>query len=167
MNVTTLAIAALVVMVAIGAAGVKGYNLGSDHGRAATLAQAIQDANANAAFTKKLQEQYRAKEREWSVALSAISKDYQGRLGRVETAKNIALDSLRRGALVLRDPGAKPEACGSGSTQVATPAAGRDGEAPRGLSAEASGFLLSEAARADAYTEQLGACQAALEADRR
>ena len=167
MNVTTLAIAALVVMVAIGAAGVKGYSLGSDHERAATLAQALQDANANAAFTKKLQEQYRAKEQEWSVALSAVSKDYQGRLGRVETAKNIALDSLRRGALVLRDPGAKPETCGSGSTQVATPAAGRDGKETGGLSAEASGFLLSEAARADAYTEQLGACQAALDADRR
>ena len=167
MNVTTLAIAALVVMVAIGAAGVKGYNLGSDHERAATLAQSLQDANANAAFTKKLQEQYRAKEQEWSVALSAVSKDYQGRLGRVETAKNIALDSLRRGALVLRDPGAKPEACGSGTAQVAATAAGRDGKETGGLSAEASGFLLSEAARADAYTEQLGACQAALEADRR
>ena len=167
MSVVQYLVIALACIVALAGAGYKGYSLGSDHERAATLAQALQDANANAAFTKKLQEQYRAKEQEWSVALSAVSKDYQGRLGRVETAKNIALDSLRRGALVLRDPGAKPEACGSSASQVAPTAAGRDGEAPRGLSAEASGFLLSEAARADAYTEQLGACQAALEADRR
>ena len=167
MNVTFYAIAALVVLLAIGGAGVKGYNLGQDHTRAEYAARDLKQANENAAETKRVQDEYRAKEQAAAVALAAVSTDYQRRLKDAEGKKTAALAAVRAGTLVLRDPGTVREACPSGTTETAASTSGRNGETSGGLSAEASGFLLSEAARADAYTEQLGACQAALEADRR
>ena len=165
-NVTTLAILAVVFMVAVAGAGYKGYRLGSDAVHAEYAKRDLQQANEAAAFTKATEEKYRAQEQAHSQALAQVSATYEGKLTDAQAKTTLALNAIRSGSIRLRDPAAKPEACGSSAAEAGTAASGRNGSSAGELSADASGFLYSEAARADAYTEQLTACQAALVADR-
>lgn len=159
-------VAAVAIMVALAGAGAEGFSLGEDHVRAADLAIALQDAKANAAFTKKLQEKYRDKEQSWAAAQSAISAGYEKRIEDAKGKTLIALNALRAGSLVLRDPGTVRTSGGSSSTETTACACGRDGAKASQLSEQSSEFLLSEAARADAIVEQLTVCQAVVTADR-
>lgn len=167
MNVTTLAIAALVVMVALAGTYIQGRSDGGNLERAETLARDIQQAAENAAFAQKIQEGRRAKEREWAGALSAVSTDYQARLTNAEGKTALALNAIRSGSIRLRDPFAKPEACGDPSGTATTAASGRNGSARGELSGALAEYLVSLATEADRNTLQLTACQAALLADRK
>ena len=66
-------IAAFVVMVALAGTGWKAYGLGADHVRAEYAARDIAQANEAAAQTKRIQDDYRAKEQ----ALQSRSPQYR------------------------------------------------------------------------------------------
>ena len=101
-------------------------------------------------------------------ALTQISSAYQTELSNAETQHNRDVAAIRTGAIKLRDAAATPmhADCPPGP-EAATPAPGRDATAGCELSADASGFLLGEADRADTYTRQLAACQAVVLEDRK
>ena len=160
-------IAAIIGLVALGAAGFQGYRLWADHVRAERAADDLANANEQAAKTKEIEERYRAKEQASATALAAIANDYEGKLTDAQRKTTMALDAIRSGAVRLRDPYAKTEACGSSAAEAVSSPGGRNGEKGSELSAEFGAFLYSEAARADAYTEQLAACQAVIAADRK
>lgn len=165
-NVYLYLVAGIAFLVAVGAAGAKGYFLGADHVRSEYAARDIAAANEAAAQTKRLQDEYRAKEQASAVALAAVSKDYQGRLTDAQAKTRIAMDAIRAGGLRFRDPGA--EARRDCPAEAAASAAGRDGaESGRLLSQDAAVFLTDLAAEADRNTIQLVACQAVVAADRR
>ena len=160
-------LAAIAGLVALGAAGYEGFRLGADHVRAERAATDLANANEQAAKTREIEERYRAKEQASAQALQAVANDYEGKLTDAQRKTTIALDAIRSGAIRLRDPYAKPEACGSVAAEAGPSTSGRNGEKGGELSAEFGAFLYSEAARADAYTEQLTACQKIIEADRK
>ena len=165
-NVTVYLIGALVVAVLVAGAGYKGYSLGQDNIRAEYAARDLANANEQAAKTKEIEERYRAKEQASAQALAQVSTDYERKLTDAQGKTRIALDAIRSGALRLRDPYADNQA-GRGCVPDATASApGRNDPAPSELSGKLAEYLVSEATRADAYTTQLGACQAALRADR-
>lgn len=160
-------IGALVALALAVGAYIQGRSDGGDLVTAEYVARDLQQANENAAFAQKIQEGRRAKEREWSQALSSVSTDYQKRLTDAEGKTTLALNAIRSGGLRLRDPGAFSQACRDTGSGAPAAAGGRDGPAAGELSGLAAEFLWSEAARADRYTEQLAACQKALLADRK
>ncbi len=165
MNVTTILMAVVAGLVALGAAGYKGYRLGGDSVRAEYAARDLAAVTEAAKETKRIQDEYRAKEQASAVALAAVSTDYQKRLTDAQAKTALALNAIRSGSVRLRDPGA--QACSGGASEAAATAAGRDGATAGGLSGAASEFLLSEAARADSVVLQLTACQGVVTADRR
>lgn len=158
-------VAALIGVVAMGAAGYQGYRLGGDSVRAEYAKRDIAAANEAATLTKATQEKYRAKEQASADALAAVSTDYQKKLTDAQAKTAIALNAIRSGSVRLRDPGSPPG--GSCPAETAASTAGRDGSESGRLSGAASEFLLSEAARADAVVLQLTACQGVVAADRR
>lgn len=164
-NVTLWLVAAVAGLVALGAAGYKGYRIGGDSVRAEYAQRDIAAANEAAAQTKRLQDEYRAKEQASAVALAAVSKDYQGRLTDAQAKTRIALNAIRSGSVRLRDPGA--QACSGGTAEAAASAERRNGAQAGDLSGTAASFLLDLAAEADRNTLQLGACQAVVAADRK
>ena len=166
-NVQLYLVAAILGLVAMGAAGWKGYSLGSDHVRAEYAARDIAQANEAAAALKATQEKYRAIEQEQAASLAKVSGDYQKRLTDAQAKTALALNAIRSGAVRLRDPYAKPETCGSAAAETGTGTGRRDGSKAGELSEEFGALLYSEAARADEYTEQLTACQSVVAADRR
>ena len=163
-NVQIYLVAAIAGLVALGAAGYKGYQLGGDHVRAEYAARDLKAQAEAAALTKDTEEKYRAQEQAHSQAVAQIANDYEGRLTDAQRKTTIALDAIRAGGLRLRDPGA--QACGDPAPGTATATAGRNGAESGRLSGAASEFLLSEAARADAVVLQLTACQGVVTADR-
>lgn len=167
-NVTLYAILGLVAVLALAGAGAKGYSLGKDNVRAEYAARDLQAAADAQAAYKAIAEKYRAKEQADAQALATVANDYERRLKDARGKTTVAMDALRSGALRLRDPGAVGQQAGGNCAPETPPSTGkRDGEKGAGLSDQASEFLLTEAARADAYTEQLAACQAVIEADRK
>ena len=164
MNVTTILIAVVAGLVALGAAGAKGYSLGADHVKAEYAARDLKAQAEAAALTKATEEKYRAQEQAHSQAVAQIANDYEGRLTDAQRKTTIALDAIRAGGLRLRDPGA--QACRDPAASVAASTSGRNGAESGRLSGAASEFLLSEAARADAVVLQLTACQGVVTADR-
>ena len=160
-------IAAIAGLVALGAAGFQGYRLGSDHVRAERAADDLANANEQAAKTKEIEERYRAKEQASAQALAAIANDYEGKLTDAQRKTTMALDAIRSGAVRLRDPYGKPEACGSSAAEAVSSPGGRNGDTAGQLSGATSEFLVSLAAEADRNTVQLAACQAVIAADRR
>lgn len=155
-------------MVAIAGASYKAYHLGANNVRAEYAARDLQAAAEAQAAYKAVAEKYRAKEQADAQALAQVANDYERRLKDAKSKTSIALDAIRSGSLKLRDPGTASNQAGRDCpAQTTASAVVGDGSTGAELSRDASAFLYSEAARADAYTEQLGACQAALEADRR
>ena len=167
MNPYALLALTIAFVASVSAAGWSGFRLGEDHVRAERAADDLANANEQAAKTKEIEERYRAKEQASAEALAAIANDYEGKLTDAQRKTIMALDAIRSGAVRLRDPYAKPEACGSSAAEAVSSPGGRNGEKGGELSAELGAFLYSEAARADAYTEQLAACQKVIEADRK
>ena len=167
-NVTLYLIAGVAFMVALAGAGIKGYNMGEDHVRAEYAKRDLQQANEAAAATKAVEEKYRAQEQAHSQALAQVSTDYERKLTDANATKNLALDSIKHGALKLRltDPVTAP--CGSPDSKAATSTSGPDGSGTGQFLGETDAtFLVTEASRADAIVLRLGACQAALTADRK
>ena len=164
-NVQIYLVAAIIGLVALGAAGFQGYRLGGDHVRAEYAARDLKAANEAAALTKATEEKYRAQEQAHSQAVAQIANDYEWRLTDAQAKTTLALNAIRSGGLRLRDPGA--QACGDTAPGTPASTSGRDGASAGGLSNQASEFLYSEAARADSVVLQLSACQAVIQADRR
>lgn len=103
--------------------------------------------------------------------LAKVATDYEGDLAHERGEKNRALDQLRSGALVLRDPGAPSgpgtaDCRGGRPAEAGTGAGERDGAAPGQLSRESSAFLLELAGEADELAKQLAAAQAVILRDR-
>lgn len=122
------------------------------------------DIKAAAEYQAKetaIQDAYRAKEAQWSKQITAVSKDYQGKVAANEKALDIALTSGR-----LYDRFAAPnQACGDSATKApADPVAAR----PAGteLSQNLAGFLEREASRADQVALNLNLCIGVLESER-
>ena len=167
-NVTLYLAAALVFVVALGAAGYKGYSLGADSVRAEYAARDLKAAADAAAKTQELQEKYRAIEQAQAQEISKVAHDYERRLTDAKAKTTVALDAIRSGSVRLRDNYAAGNEAGRGCPAGSpAPAGVGDGKAGAELSPELANFLVSEASRADAYTEQLTACQRVIEADRR
>lgn len=160
-------LAAIAGLLGLAVGGYTGYGLGEDHVRAERAATDLANANKQAQKTREIEERYRAKEQASAEALQAVAHDYEGRLTDAQRKTTMALDAIRSGSVRLRDPYAKPEACGSVSAEAGPGTSGRNGEKGGELSAEFGAFLYSEAARADAYTEQLTACQQVVISDRK
>lgn len=166
-NVNLYLIGALVAAILVGATGWKAYRLGQDNVRAEYAARDLQQAAAAAAAYKATEEKYRAKEQAAAQALAQVSGDYERKLTDAQGKTRIAMDAIRSGSLRLRDPGAKPQACGSSAASPAASASERDGPTAGQLSGAAADFLLTIAAEADRNTLQLTACQAVVAADRK
>jgi hypothetical protein len=150
------------------------YEDGRERGVAETVAQyAKRDNQAlRDAIAAKLTAEARvaATEIKAQATFALLAADYQKDVDNAEARNRDVLNDLRAGALRLRDPGATAcAAVSAGGQGAATPgAATRSNDQAGGeLSAQFAGFLLSEAARADAITLQLGACQAVIREDRR
>lgn len=122
---------------------------------------------------KNLEDERDAKEAEHAKHVAAIdAKGQEGiRNAQVKADRDIA--AIRAGNLVMRDAGLRPRlGCpGSGDGAPGAAAAGAglgDGEAGAQLQRQAdAAFLRGEAGRADRVVEQLTACQAIVEDDRR
>lgn len=144
-----------------------GQHTGAESERVAWQArdnEAIRKANAKII---DLNDQARAQERTTANQIAAVAAHYEKEKARVQSQKESALAALRAGGLVLRDPGSpRLGTCGSQTGPTAAAPGQRDGETRSGLSPEASGFLYTEASRADEIVKQLDACQGVVLADR-
>lgn len=159
-------VAAIVGLVALGAAGFQGFRLGSDHVRAEYAARDLAAVTEAAALTQATQEKYRAQEQAHSQAVAQIATDYQGRLTDAQAKTALALNAIRSGSVRLRDPGA--QACSDPAPGVAAAPSRSDGASDGGfLSQDAAIFLTGLAADADRNTLQLAACQQVVISDRK
>ena len=145
------------------------YALGRSEGRKLERAEWAEQQNADlrtanqalGAAHKKVREQ----EARAAQKVAAISTAYQKDLANANRAKTLAMDALRAGAIVLRDPGATDPAADR-ACQVAASPGGRDGGASPRLSEPLAQFLTSLASEADSVVIQLAACQSVVRADR-
>lgn len=160
-------IAALVFVLGLTGAYVKGRGDGGRLVQAEYAQRDLADERVNAAAIKGINDRYRAKEKAQAQAIAAVSKKYQTRLANVETQKLADAAAIDARTLVLRDPSSPGvQSCGSGATGAAAGPGGRDGPEGSELSLPASRFLLALANEADGVVNQLTACQAVVEADR-
>ena len=153
-----------------------GYRRGVAETEAVWQAREARQNASYAAEIKRLGEQAAAATQRGVTATAAAVRKLNLEKADAIARKDMDLAALRAGSLVLVDPGgaARCEAGGSATGAVAAdpaggqPAAGGELPQPRAsvLSAEAAGFILSEAARADAIVAQLAAAQALLVSDR-
>jgi prophage endopeptidase len=117
------------------------------------LAQAQARADSHAAFVQTQSQ----------LAIAQIDQTYQEKLNEKDASHARDLAAVRSGALRLRDTHAHCPA----QVQPASGAGRSDAAAGVELSVEATEFLLSEARRADGVVDQLTACQAVIQADRK
>jgi hypothetical protein len=109
----------------------------------------------------------REQEAQSAQKVAAVSTAYQKDLANANRAKDLALNALRAGSLVLRDPGTasrNPDADRAGEAAACT--ARPDGGAPGQLSEPLTRFLVDLASEADQLAGQLAGCQAVVRADR-
>lgn len=105
-----------------------------------------------------------AAERKSADDVAAISKAYQAKLLEKDHERNRAIASARASGLFVNT---KRPNCGNAVPASGTGTGGRDGETRSELSDETAEYLIAEANRADKIVDQLTACQAIVEADRR
>jgi len=168
MNLHLYLAGAIAVLLAIGGAGWKGYQMGGNSVRVEWQAQALTESNANAAKYKELSDKYRAAEQAGAARIAAVSKTYQSKLQGANNAKLAAESALRDGTLRLRltEP-ARREAGGSDTDQASPGSRGRDGSTAGELLGPAdSAFLVALASEADTVALQLTACQAVIRSGR-
>lgn len=158
-------VAAIVGLVALGAAGFQGYRIGADHVRAQYAARDLAAVTEAAALTQATQEKYRAQEQAHSKAVAQIATDYQGRLTDAQAKTAIALNAIRSGSVRLRDPGA--QACSDTAPGAAAAPSRSDSASDGELSGTTAEFLVSLAAEADSVVLQLSACQSVVISDRK
>lgn len=133
-----------------------------------------QASDKASAELKSVEDHYRQIERTMAGRLGDISTQYEKELSDASAQHAADLSALRTGNLRLRDPGAHPQACGSGLPPAASGAGRRDGPPASGLQEQSAGvlsdvaseFLLELVDRADSVAHQLAACQAVIRADR-
>lgn len=170
-GVILIALVALVGMVKSYLNGIaeEGYKAGVNDERAKWLAREAKELAAANAEIDRLHREAREEEEHHAEMLAAVSKDYEKEIGNAKRTTKLALDAVRSGSLVLRDPG-RTSGCESprlGPTGEATATAGkRDGPQGADLSATASVFLLELTGEADDVVRQLTACQAVILSDR-
>jgi hypothetical protein len=123
-------------------------------------------ADANAKILQ-LETEARVSEQAHSETQHLISTSLQKDLQNDEIRRQKDVADARSGAIRMRDPSAPAiQACGGSTGEASTGTSGRDGQAGGELSPAAAEFLLTEADRADAVVQQLGACQAVIVSDR-
>lgn len=119
------------------------------------------------ATIKALHEKARQSEHDHAAALSAVSFDYERKLGDANKQRAADAAALRAGTLRLRDPNPTGlSACGSLGAKIGTSPGERDGAQGGELSDAAAGFLLDLASDADDVARQLAACQEVVVKDR-
>ena len=161
------AVAALAIVLMLGAAYLAGR---ADGRKLEGAAWQKREAEINAETATKIQvanEAVRAEEHAKAAKFVEISTGLQGKLKEKDHALNIALDSVRSGAIRLSVPATCPPPGGNTEGGTTASAGGRDATTRAELSEQAARFLTSEASRADKIVEQLTACQAIVRADRR
>jgi hypothetical protein len=108
------------------------------------------------------------RERQHELNVAAIDAEGQRKLGEIIHAKDRFVSDVVAGRIRLFDPHARATVSGSGARPGAGTSPGVDHGAGGGeLSAEFTGFLAAEAARADRAVTKLAACQALLLEDRK
>lgn len=149
--------------------GVGYWQNGAGHVDERTTWQARENGElrtANATI-KALQEKARKSEHDHAAALSAVSSDYERKLGDANKQRAADAAALRAGTLRLRDPNPTGlRSCGSLGTQIGASPGGRDGAQGGELSDAAAEFLLDLASDADDIARQLAACQEVVVKDR-
>jgi len=99
---------------------------------------------------------------------AVISKDYQRKLANARTKYKSVDDAVASGTFQLRDSGATAVCPSSGgSPETTTSTGGNNGSKGADLSPSLTRFLWFQATSADDIVEQLTACQAIVEADRK
>lgn len=162
-NVYLYAVAALVFVVSLAGAGLKGYSLGANNVRAEYAARDAKAAADYAAKERELTDAARKKEAEWASAFQKAGKNFQRELDKNATTHLAILADID--AKRLRDPYADSKACGNqASTTPANPVA----TSPTGteFSAKADRFFKREAQRADGVAIALNFCIDLLEQER-
>jgi len=149
----------------------RGYRRGAAETEASWQAREIRQQAAAEKERKRIEDDYRARERAWSSFHQKIAEDYQKEVEDARKTKERDVAAARSGALRLRDRTASCASAGlqpdRGQPPGATSAAPvRDVHAGSELSGEASAFLLGLVDEADEVARQLGACQALIRADR-
>ena len=168
-NVTLYLAAALAFVVALGAAGYKGYSLGADSVRAEYAARDLAAAAEAAAKTKEIQDKYRAIEQAQAQEISKVAHDYERRLTDAKAKTTVALDAIRSGSLRLRLTDSSERPSGGSCPAEATASSSQPDGAREGrfLGEVDSTFLVTQASRCDEIVTRLNGTQDALEADRR
>ena len=113
-----------------------------------------------------LNNRFRAQEQKWNNELNVLTTQYLKEKQNAQRKTDALIADARAGFLVLWDAHAmQAGVCGSGETTT-TPTGSDDREGSQ-LSGEFTGFLISEAGRADQIVHQLTACQGVILADRK
>jgi len=129
----------------------------------------LAEENANAAkLIQAAEESARQKERDSETKQTLISKDYQRKLADARTKYKSIDDAVSSGTFQLRDSDATAVCSNSSGSPEATPSTGgNNGSKGADLSPGLTRFLWFQATSADDIVEQLTACQAIVEADRK
>jgi hypothetical protein len=129
----------------------------------------LAEENANAAKSiQAAEESARQKERDSETKQALISKDYQRKLADARTKYKSIDDAVSSGTFQLRDSDATAVCSNSsGSAETSAGTGGNNGSKGADLSPGLTRFLWFQATSADDIVEQLTACQAIVEADRK
>ena len=161
------AILAIVILGMVSSIGYGIYNAGRKAERAEWEAR---EAKINADMAIKIEaanQEVRAEEQAKAKRLVEISGTLQNKLKEKDHALEIALNSVRSGALRLSIPvAACAPAGGDPESSAAAGPGGRDGRARAELPQEVADALLRIGSEADGIVHQLTACQAVVRADR-
>ena len=157
---------ALVLLVALVGAYVKGRNDGGKIVQADYAQRDLKAANDYAQKEREITEKYRSQEAQWQQQFVAASRSYQKGLARVETQRLADAAAVDAGRIRLLDPGTVGKACGDSPPSTTASTSGRNGSEGSELSGKAAKFLLSLASDADAVVRQLSACQQILSSER-
>lgn len=159
---------ALVLLVALVGAYVKGRNDGGKIVQADYAQRDLKAANDYAQKEREITEKYRSQEAQWQSQFVAASKTYQRGLANAETAKLAAIAGVESGSIRLR-LNDSPNSTACGSEASATPSGSSGNNAAKGsqfLGPLDAAFLISFAAESDSVVRQLSACQQILSSER-
>ena len=116
---------------------------------------------------EQLNREARDKELLYAANMSMIATGYEKEMKNAKRKTDERVADILSGSLVLRDPAASKQACGSETGSTPAPPGERDGETGGGFLSEAAAvFLISEAGRCDQIVEQLTAAQNIITGDR-
>jgi len=129
------------------------------------------EAQQNAANAKAIQaaeEKARQKENASAKRIQVVARDYERRLTNARNKYKSIDDAVASGTFQLRDRDATTVCSNnSGSPEATASTGGHNGSQGADLSPSLVRFLWFQATNADSVVEQLTACQAVVEADRK